>query len=226
MLKKERTTKNHKDPGTVIGLGLPPASSVLGDSLKLQALARLPDEKVNAFEEKWTAAIQAASAPAPASSRKKSKTWKVIAGIAVAAVVMVGIGISEFRFEVFQVQPRASLATQTTDANGLSAAYKGGREIVFTGDDCECGHINPQGAELTNLKSGDGAPTWQIQTEPEGAVIFTGSDSKISAALRELDDTGRDGRYLVLCTFRNDNQSEVVLERAFVVGNYSGDAPA
>jgi hypothetical protein len=221
MFKKKRKQEDHQIPGAVVGIGIAPASSVMRESLKLQAANRLPDEKMAAFEEKWTATVHDTASP----SRKKPAPWKMTIGVVAAAAVIVGIGISVTDAEFLKVDLQASLATQTTDEAGRAGAFRGGREILLISKDCACGHINPQGVELTNLKSGDGAATWQIRSEPDGAVLFTGSDADISAAVRELSDTDQDGRYLLLCTFRGNNDSEVVLERAFVVGNYSGDAP-
>ncbi|MDR0876133.1 MAG: hypothetical protein LBN12_07995 [Clostridiales Family XIII bacterium] len=222
MFKKKLKQEDLKVPGDVVGIGIAPASSVMSDSLKLLAANRLPDEKMAVFEEKWTAAVHDAASP----SRKKPAQWKMTIGVAAAAAVIAGIGISVTDAEFLKVDLQASLATQTTDEEGRAAAFRGGREIILIGSDCACGHINPQGVELANLKSGDGEATWQIRSESDGAVLFTGSDANVSEAVRKLSDTNQNGRYLLLCTFRGSNESEVVLERAFLVGNYSGDAPA
>ncbi|GHU65555.1 hypothetical protein AGMMS49983_13440 [Clostridia bacterium] len=200
MALKKKLLPETPDPGVMLGVGIPATSTVLGKSLALQSRVGLPDAKMAAFELRWVASVH----KLPYLGHGLSILGKLVIGVAAAAA---SVGVI------------ALAAASFGDKDVL-----GGREIVFTGIDCECGHINPQSAAITGGLPGDDAPTWQIRSEPDGAVIFTGSDAEISSELRHLSETVSDGKFTLRGTLHDKKNTRILLERAFIIGNYSGDA--
>jgi hypothetical protein len=158
---------------------------------------------VAVFEQRWIPAIRDIPFPGRAAVFSKKSMVGVASGAGAVCVIL-------FLLIAF--------------GNPDAAALTGGREIVFEGNDCECGHINPQSADIEYLIAGDSTPTWQILSEADGTVIFTGSTAELNAKLRQLSDARQDARYTLRGTLLNKKGNEVILERPFTIGNYSGDA--
>jgi RNA polymerase sigma-70 factor (ECF subfamily) len=200
MSLKKKLLPENPEPGVMLGMGIPATSTVFGKSLALKSMAGLPDAKMAAFELRWIPSIQGVPFPGPGLS----VLGKAVIGVAACAA---SVGVITFAVVSFG-----------------DAGATGAREIVFTGDDCACGHINPQSVTIASEAEGDGEVTYQILSEPDGAVIFTGGDAGISAELRRMSETIPDGKFTLRGTLYDKRNRLITLERAFIIGNYSGDA--
>jgi RNA polymerase sigma-70 factor (ECF subfamily) len=215
MMLKKKLTQEGENIGTLLGVGLggagaglPATSTVMGKSLRLKAMNSLPDESMDLFAQKWMGAIDGKALPAAG----KPRIWNFVVGLIATMVVVSGIAFAGL-----------SLSNSEDAATGI-LVDSGGREILLISDDCECGHINPQGFEAVNLLEGDGTQVWEIVTEADGAVVFSGDEATVSTELDRLVGQKHDGEYLLRCTLPNRDDKSVILERSFVIGNYSGDA--
>ncbi|MDR0876134.1 MAG: sigma-70 family RNA polymerase sigma factor [Clostridiales Family XIII bacterium] len=197
-LKKKLLLEN-AEHGAFLGMGIPATSTVFGKSLALKSVAGLPDAKMAAFELRWMPSIHGAPLPGPGLTA----VGKTVAGVVAGAA---SVGVIAFAVVSFS-----------------DAGVTGAREIIFAGDDCACGHINPQSVTIASAAEGDGAAAWQILSEPDGAVIFTGGDAEISAELRRMSETIPDGKFILRGTLHDKRNRLITLERAFIIGNYSGD---
>jgi hypothetical protein len=208
---------DENDLGKVIDIGIASTASVMGRSLRLQSMNSLPDEKMADFEQKWMTQIHGKPLP----GRAKSGTWKMAVGALATVAVFVGIVLSVSVLNDSDPGRWIGISPPTQ-----TSSVVGGREIQFVGYDCDCGHINPQSVSVGEAKPGDGEPTWDIINEENAEVLFSGDTAAVNNELKRLSSEHIDGKYIMQCTFITKNDTKVVLERSFVVGNYSGDAPA
>jgi RNA polymerase sigma-70 factor (ECF subfamily) len=215
MLKKKLSQENNFSD-VVSGLGIMPTATIMGRSLKLQSVQSLPDDKMAAFEQKWMAQVHDKPLPVRKGFKAAKTVIATVTTVAVFAVAVIAVG--SLKDSAMPATPGQYAQTATTTVS------QSGREIVFTGGDCDCGHINPQSAEVANLKPGDGEKTWEISSGADGAVIFKGDSIAVAAELMSLADSVKDGRFVLTCTFEDKDNKEITLKRAFTIGDYSGDA--
>jgi RNA polymerase sigma-70 factor (ECF subfamily) len=194
-------------------LGLAPTATVMGRSLKLHSVNSLPDDKMAAFAQKWTTQIH--NTPFPV--RAKAQAWKVITSVTATVAV--------FSAVVFGIVTFDSTDKGNID-KPVQTAPASAREIIFTGDDCECGHINPQSVAIANTNFDAGEPAWEIISEANGEIIFTGNTAAVNEELAKLEETVPDGRFTIKCTILDKDKNETIYDRNFTIGNYSGDINA
>jgi RNA polymerase sigma-70 factor (ECF subfamily) len=210
-LKKKLT--NPKNEANAAVLGESGTATTLGKALAAQSVSSVSDAKLALFDQKWLASIKGVAVSTPV---KAGFLKGLFAGtsmkIAVATIALVSV--------------TATSAVVIDGAHDIAPPVQtaSAREIVFYGNDCECGHINPYHVDVSDISEGDGDPIWEIQPESGGAAIFTGSSSEVDAELKALAAEDQDGGYILKCKFPNKNNGEVALERTFVIGDYKGDA--
>jgi RNA polymerase sigma-70 factor (ECF subfamily) len=181
--------------------GISATQEVMGRALEARSVTLLPDEKLVAFEHKWVPAVKAARNPV-----KSSVKSAVIAG-ATTVVIFICIVYGIAAFGDAPSTPAAALAET-------------GRQIAFVSYDCDCGHVNPQSAEIVNAGSGDGDLVWSIYKE-SGELIFSSDDEvDVNAELRNLSSEHKDGDYLLKCKLKDKNGNKVELERPFTIGEF------
>jgi RNA polymerase sigma-70 factor (ECF subfamily) len=211
MLKKMLTSEDNERKSAKAMLALSPTEAVMGRSLKLHSVNSLPDDKMAAFAQKWTTQIH--NTPFPV--RAKTQAWKVITSVTATVAVFSAV---VFGIVTFDYSDKGSLNQPVQTASTSS------REIIFTGDDCDCGHINPHSVAIANSNFDASEPTWEIISEANGEIIFTGNTSSVNEELAKLVETTKDGKFTIKCTITDKDKNETIYDRNFTIGNYSGDA--
>ncbi|MDR0854343.1 MAG: RNA polymerase sigma factor [Clostridiales Family XIII bacterium] len=182
--------------------GTSATQEVIGRALEARSVALLPNEKLAGFEQKWLPAVKAAPKPT------KPIVKNAVISVCVTVFVFLGLvyGIASFG---------------GASSTSVSAPAETGRQIALVSNDCDCGHVNPQSAEIVNAIDGDGDEVWSILSEVDGSVIFSGGDvSAVSAELQKLSEEHRDGDYLIKATLKDKNGNKVELERPFTIGEF------
>jgi RNA polymerase sigma-70 factor (ECF subfamily) len=219
---KKKLTKGDKDINTTgMFAGVAATSTVMGRALHAEALTVLPDAKIALLEEKVIGAVHAQ--PVPKHVSKTVSTAKGAIAIAAGAAIVLGSVFFAGGFNEIPIdsEPVAVVAPVTPVVPDTPAA----QEIIFTDGDCECGHINPQGFDVTGIPEGASDIIFSVFAEgDETALISDGNEVEVSSELAKLSSEKQDGSYLLVCTYKNINGKEVNLKRVFIVGNYAGDS--
>jgi RNA polymerase sigma-70 factor (ECF subfamily) len=202
--------------------GVAATSTVMGRALHAEALTVLPDAKIALLEEKVIGAVHAQ--PVPKHVSKTVSTAKGAIAIAAGAAIVLGSVFFAGGFNEIPIdsEPVAVVAPVTPVVPDTPAVAQ---EIIFTDGDCECGHINPKGFDVTGIPEGASDIFFSVFAEgDETALISDVNEVEVSSELAKLSSEKQDGSYLLVCTYKNINGKEVRLKRVFVVGNYAGDS--
>jgi hypothetical protein len=85
-------------------------------------------------------------------------------------------------------------------------------DLAFVGGDCDCGHLNPNEAQL--VVDGDAALStvnWQISARGESGVLYAGEGDVVTLPLTELYNLKADGDYELVFTIQQvDGQTSRV----------------
>jgi RNA polymerase sigma-70 factor (ECF subfamily) len=95
--------------------------------------------------------------------------------------------------------------------------------IALSGDDCECGHINPKSLALKGIRSGDVVSEWEV-ADASGDTVFAGGLAETTAYISNLETKGQNGTYLLRCVITDKYGYEYGVSREIVIGDYKGDA--
>jgi hypothetical protein len=84
--------------------------------------------------------------------------------------------------------------------------------IVFTGNDCACGHVNPIGAQTLHMDTTQGTVEWKITRESESTPLYSGVGDRVTTGLSSLYSAYGDGNYLI--TFIYTTGDDMRVEKA------------
>lgn len=90
--------------------------------------------------------------------------------------------------------PPTDITTQQAQASVSEDAYKNGK-IIFDGEDCDCGHVNPEKIQISGIEGTYNEIEWTIQSET-GKIIASGTSDTVQNQLRQLYKDKEDGKYL------------------------------
>jgi RNA polymerase sigma-70 factor (ECF subfamily) len=93
--------------------------------------------------------------------------------------------------------------------------------IELSGD-CECGHINPQGIEVTGIRAHDHVDAWELLA-PDGAKIYTGDFDAVTNYVNGLEKMRRNGHYTLRCIITSKSGDRYMVFRDITIGNLAGD---
>jgi len=188
------------------------SSTTLGRILRSAAVEVIPDDRLAVFEQNWTGATRLMNfGPAKSTALNNAAIAVTCAVVITTAIVITMIAQDSDSGEI----AAAPAVTHVADAEM--------REIVFSGNDCECGHINPTAVMISELNEGDSELTWTI-TGAGGETIFSGDTDGTNATLAALSAAKADGRYAIQCVFSDTARRTITLDRTFITGNYHGDS--
>ncbi|MDR0853406.1 MAG: sigma-70 family RNA polymerase sigma factor [Clostridiales Family XIII bacterium] len=205
MIKEKLNSENIAKAAVAASGG---SSSVLGEILRQQANVHATPEMMAALQESWLPAVKESK-----SMPGKSALGAKVVVVAVAGVMLVSGGI--FSAVYFGGNGQA----EETVTNSLVATdILKDRDIVFTGGDCECGHVNPSGAEVGNLKDGDGEATWEIRNADGGDLIASGAGTDAGGIITEMVSADKVGDYTVFFKLQDADGNSINLDRAFKIG--------
>jgi RNA polymerase sigma-70 factor (ECF subfamily) len=209
-----------------------PAMTVAGEAIRARAAQTFPDATIDRAGDAMHSFINSGGAQAGRAQGAKnasdaarafSGTWKAIAA-AIAGTVVLTVGIFAY---LDVTSPDTAYDTAATTTTGQAAVTLDLR-IDFTGGGCECGHLNPKSAMVTNASTGSRQQPedlqgliWQItkvagEGAGAGAVIASGEGTDPSAALTTLYKEKADGEYRLEYSFRN-NGTTYRLNREFAI---------
>ncbi|MDR0875308.1 MAG: sigma-70 family RNA polymerase sigma factor [Clostridiales Family XIII bacterium] len=187
-------------------------STVMGRMLKDQAAKRITDAQMASVESKWTAQIKMITYPAAVVG--SAVALKIAVAVVATVAAFSGIVYSVVQYD--RMHDDAPTATVTAGAQS-------GRTIIFAGNDCDCGHINPVAVTINGLEDGDTSLSWELKTE-DGIAFASGSGAEISQAIRALSENDQDGKYIVLCSLYDKDGNFISMTRSITIGNFKGDA--
>jgi hypothetical protein len=192
------------------------SGTVLGRVLNGQATKLIPTEALAAFEAKWMNSIEtipfsaangAANGVKIVASMKTVAVTVCVAGAVTGAVVIPSyIDNSDTKVEPY---PNGTRTVAASD-------FIKGRNISFTGGNCECGHVNPGGVAVSGLLPGDENVTWRIEDE-SGATIASGDGTNAGTKIAELEEKEAVGSYTMHFTLKDSDGNTVKLYRIFEV---------
>jgi len=87
--------------------------------------------------------------------------------------------------------------------------------IIFSGGDCECGHVNPKRITIYDLQGQNLEQDWMIARYSDGQVIYTGTGSIIEDPLKELYQQGADGGYIISYIRKNETGNSEEVKKFF-----------
>ncbi|MDR0853717.1 MAG: sigma-70 family RNA polymerase sigma factor [Clostridiales Family XIII bacterium] len=218
---KKKLTKMEEQANKAALMAIPATSTVLGRVLEAESIKILPAAKMAAIGNNWQTAIHAMPMPAAHGLHVLSGLHGVgglsVAKIAVCVVLATSVITGGVAVSGGFSQPVADVSTNTVvaaTADGL---------ITFSGADCECGHINPHGMQLSGLAEGETLQSFEIENTADGSVIFAGNEADLNAELTRMADEEQEGEYKIVCRVNDKNGNEFTIKRNFVIGNYAGD---
>jgi RNA polymerase sigma-70 factor (ECF subfamily) len=215
---KDRLDDDKKYDGNNLknmALGTASSSTVMGRMFKNQALKQVTDEQLASLEIKWSAQLKAIGQPAATAGHAAGHA------IMIKAAVCVLVTVASFSGIVYSVSHFGG-ADASGGADTPVAAAHSSREIIFAGDDCDCGHINPHSISLTGREQGDSAPVWEIRTDGD-VRLASGDSAEISQIVQNMTDNARKGQYKVICILSDKSGNAVKMTREFLIGAYKGD---
>jgi hypothetical protein len=132
-----------------------------------------------------------------------------VAIVAVIATTVVGGGI----FAISSLR----------DANTPPAPIEARQtvEIAFDGGDCECGHINPDGASLSGLSDNAESIQWQIRDGTTDKILESGGGDTVGRALKAAGAFGN-GSYVLRFNVRYADGDFYNYSKKFVIDKQEG----
>jgi RNA polymerase sigma-70 factor (ECF subfamily) len=193
------------------------SATALGLVMRQQAEKRVPEGAIIAVERKFAAKILGMQFPAAQAFITKAIISAVIATITVVGVVSTVVSYPD----VGHAEEVADI-TETSAAGTLTDILQG-RKIAFSGSDCDCGHLNPDGVALTHLKKGDAVTGWRIEDSASRNILSRGNGADAGRALVELEETNHNGEYRFIFTLTDAQGNVIDINRRFTLGHKIGD---
>jgi RNA polymerase sigma-70 factor (ECF subfamily) len=220
LMKARKMIKDNLDAGMepaasnskAIAIPLAASSTVMGRVLKDQAVRRITDVQMASVEAKWTAQIKAISVTAKAVGH----------AVAIKAVIATIATVTAFSGVVYTVSHYSGAGHDAPTAT-VTEGIVSSREVAFVGDDCDCGHINPNGVAISGLEEGDSESAWVLMTKG-GSILATGSNAEVMNMMLKLKKDGEAGEYTIICSLSDRYDNYIRMSRDFTIGDYKGDA--
>jgi RNA polymerase sigma factor (sigma-70 family) len=210
--------------GTVIGQLLASSAQILYPDASLditaQTLGGAMKDSSGALLQAKTATIGTAKAASIGAKAGGVIGTKTIAIITSAVIIVSGTGYIAMHDGDILGGDDKTHAVAIEDGKVPSADVFAGEEesiqIVYTGGECDCGHLNPKSAILDDGDM-EGQSYWTITKLSDGNTIQTGVGTDASAILRKLIDTQQDGVYNLSFKYTTDSGYLYTLEREFAI---------
>ncbi|MDR3224780.1 MAG: RNA polymerase sigma factor [Clostridiales Family XIII bacterium] len=190
------------------------STMTLGRILQSAAAEIVPDSQLSIVEKNWTEATRAMKFTPKKVPKVNNFTTIVTCSVLVTSVLSAAVILHNGSDgESAATQP---VVTQSADAEK--------REIIFSGSDCDCGHINPGSVAIDSPQEGDTELLWTIRNSETGETVFSGNTKATNATLAALSGQKEDGRYVIQCVFSDIGNHTIALDRSFIIGNYHSDS--
>jgi RNA polymerase sigma factor (sigma-70 family) len=188
----ESSKLQDKVGGSVLSGGV--LSAEISDAIGYDAEGKFPAGEVERFQRVCDGRIKDVQVNVRQVAKNRTALraapLKVAALVIVLTVVITGGILMAVQPDVGEsltgaAPPEESRATKTIDAG--EGGYNPDVEIVLTGGDCECGHVNPLEA-MAVLGDGDAGSVigWQIISLKDNSVVNEGEGNTLSGALGTL----------------------------------------
>jgi len=89
--------------------------------------------------------------------------------------------------------------------------------ISLTGNDCDCGHVNPTRAVINDSSVIATTQSWQIIRQSDNTVIYSGTGAVITTELTALLDSKADGVYIISYIHRDESGNSAELKQKFLI---------
>jgi RNA polymerase sigma factor (sigma-70 family) len=204
------------------------SSTTLGRILQRVAISIAPDDRLFALNKNWlNATSKMKFAP------KKAPVFNNVAAIAACTVLATSVlsaavilnSADEGESAATQPTVTQTIVTQAavTQPTVTQSTDEGNQRILFSGSDCDCGHINPREVTIGDPQDGDVEPAWTIENSETGEIVFSGDTDATNAVLTALSEQKEEGRYVIHSVFSNIAGYTTELDRSFIIGNYHED---
>lgn len=206
-------------------LGLGGATTVMGRILKQEAETVIPKEALTALDLKWVPVIKGMKYPV-AAALPYTAGGRILISAAAICVVSIG-GVVYHQADTTPEAPADPPPPPAMVRMSESEALKD-RMIVFTGSDCDCGHINPDSAKIANIEQGDQDATYEISDTASGEVTYSGEGTEASLVIEEMIKSNKFGKYKILFALKDRNGNKITLDRVFEIidaPEYEQDEP-
>jgi hypothetical protein len=209
MIRKEL----EKQMGDVIdfrrsaGVGVPLIVQALRDDVS----DTIPAELAESFRQRWMEALalhkQGVFATGATAGTHASHAFSYkLAACVVAGMLAAGGG--------------AMLAAGQFHADGAKApplANLAGGELVFEGGDCDCGHVNPDGVNVKDVRLGGGDTYWRVVANKDSQVIYEGAKDGVLRTFAALYDEKENGSYTVYYSHTDEQGNRIQINRGFII---------
>jgi RNA polymerase sigma factor (sigma-70 family) len=192
--------------------GVASSSTVMGRVLTDQAAKRITDAQLASIEEKWSEQF---SNWLPAKVLRRELSINVV----LVALITITVFLGATFFIIYNGSESNDISSVPVLVSG-----QGDRKIAFSGNDCDCGHINPQDISAAGLEVGDRDFAWDILTDDDDRLVLaTGNATDITQKVLVMIENGQDGNYIVRCKLYDRNDNSISMTRSFTIGNFKGD---
>jgi hypothetical protein len=216
---RERIEKNgngngSKNANAALGMGV--SAPVLSRVLRQQATEQLSEQALAMFNAKTAAATSGVKL----ATAKAALSVKIISVAAVVAVIGGGAYLAATNYHVPEVASQTVVSESGTDSGQLAVRVT---NIKFLGGDCDCGHENPDSAQIDGDEATltDARVTWDIKSLKSEKIIFSGEGSEVSAEFETLRNDDKDGQYTLTYYIEDKNHNIVTMEREFEIGDFA-----
>jgi RNA polymerase sigma-70 factor (ECF subfamily) len=200
-----------KENNESAGLLAAAPTSVLGSVIGEHASILIPDEKIVIFQQKCAVTLKPImySVKAQIASGAKMAALVIAGTAAVVAILFGAFDLGDVNLsQGVSLSVAPEVATQTIGESG---------RIDFAGGDCECGHINPHGASVSEMDIEYKTIAWEIAGANGEALISGEGFATVDGAFAKMQGEGSAGRYVLRYTFTDAENNTLVVERAFEI---------
>jgi hypothetical protein len=207
----EQTMGEHKN-NMMAGM-LP--MSVAGEALRENVSKTFPSSERSSIYNSIDMKIK--SGGATHLNRPRLNAVAIVASIVIATAGITG-GILAVVHPVSAADGQFKSGTASDDITAATDLSAGA--IAYVGE-CECGHLNPSGAQLTGIDLDKTITAWTI-SKNEGTseinpleIIAEGEGTDADVELAKLYETKSDGDYVLTYTVKDEADHTAIIQRIF-----------
>jgi predicted DNA-binding protein YlxM (UPF0122 family) len=189
--------------------------SVAGDALRENVSKTFPSSERSSIYNSIDMKIR--SGGAAHLNRPRLNAAAIVASIVIVTAGITG-GILAVVHPVLASDEQTKSGTASTDITAAADLSAGA--IAYAGE-CECGHLNPSGAQLTGIDLDKTVVAWTI-SENESAseinpleIIAEGEGTDADVEFAKLYETKSDGDYVLTYTVKDEANRTAIIQRIF-----------
>jgi RNA polymerase sigma factor (sigma-70 family) len=226
MIKRELEKKTGTKADIIPNLS---AVTVMGKVMEIDSLRLYPQSRIESIAHSVRSAIDDGvvmvgnSAATSHAEAAKTISVKLIVSVVVAVAVITG-GIAAVVHEAATKgdSKPASVDLGIDQAQGSAATdkpapAKSDLEVIFTGSECDCGHLNPEKARMGGTPAPGSVTVWEITRSGSEDSIASGEGEEVTAPLKALYEDKDDGQYKLTFTNTAESGHRIIVKRNFVI---------